>query len=90
MKTPRGCSGCRAVRVVCRYLAQPCEILLSSAAALDDGEEKLLNFARARNDDFGLILTKYGLERVLFRISNFRVFPPSCFKMYLNIHILLA
>jgi hypothetical protein len=32
--------------------------------------QKLLNVARERNDDFGLILTKYGLERILFRLSK--------------------
>lgn len=32
--------------------------------------QKLLNLARDRNDDFGLILTKYGLERILFRLSK--------------------
>jgi len=32
--------------------------------------QKLLNLARERNDDFGLILTKYGLERILFRLSK--------------------
>lgn len=32
--------------------------------------QKLLNLARQRNDDFGLILTKYGLERILFRLSK--------------------
>ena len=32
--------------------------------------QKLLNLSRERNDDFGLILTKYGLERVLFRLSH--------------------
>ncbi len=32
--------------------------------------QRLLNLARARNDDFGLILTKYGLERILFRLSK--------------------
>ena len=32
--------------------------------------QKLLNLARDRNEDFGLILTKYGLERILFRISK--------------------
>lgn len=32
--------------------------------------QKLLNLARERNEDFGLILTKYGLERILFRISK--------------------
>lgn len=32
--------------------------------------QKLLNLARERNEDFGLILTKYGLERILFRLSK--------------------
>jgi Nucleotidyl transferase AbiEii toxin, Type IV TA system len=32
--------------------------------------QKLLNLARDRNDEFGLILTKYGLERILFRLSK--------------------
>jgi hypothetical protein len=32
--------------------------------------QKLLNLSRERNDDFGLILTKYGLERVLFRLNK--------------------
>jgi len=31
--------------------------------------EKLRNIARQRNTDFGLILVKYGLERILFRLS---------------------
>ena len=32
--------------------------------------QRLLNLARERNDDFGLILIKYGLERILFRLSQ--------------------
>ena len=32
--------------------------------------QKLLNLARERSEDFGLILTKYGLERILFRIGK--------------------
>lgn len=32
--------------------------------------QKLLNLVQERNDDFGLILTKYGLERILFRLSK--------------------
>lgn len=32
--------------------------------------QKLLTLAQERNDDFGLVLTKYGLERVLFRLSK--------------------
>ena len=32
--------------------------------------EKLRNIARQRNADFGLILVKYGLERILFRLSR--------------------
>lgn len=32
--------------------------------------QKLLNLAQERNDDFGLVLTEYGLERILFRLSK--------------------
>lgn len=32
--------------------------------------QRLLNLARERNVDFGLMLTKYGLERVLYRIAK--------------------
>ena len=32
--------------------------------------QRLLNLARERKEDFGLLLTKYGLERVLYRISQ--------------------
>jgi hypothetical protein len=32
--------------------------------------ERLLNLARERKEDFALVLTKYGLERVLYRISQ--------------------
>jgi hypothetical protein len=32
--------------------------------------QKLLNLARERNENFQLLLTKYGLERVLFRLST--------------------
>jgi hypothetical protein len=32
--------------------------------------QKLSNLAQKRDDDFGLILTKYGLERILFRLSK--------------------
>jgi len=31
--------------------------------------QKLLNLARERNDDFGLLLMKYALERILYRLS---------------------
>ena len=34
--------------------------------------QKLVNLARERNADFGLILAKYGLERILFRLSRSR------------------
>jgi len=34
--------------------------------------KKLANLARERNVDFGLILVKYGLERILFRLSRSR------------------
>lgn len=32
--------------------------------------QRLLNNARERKEDFNLVLTKYGLERVLYRISQ--------------------
>jgi hypothetical protein len=32
--------------------------------------QRLLNLARERKEDFGLVLTKYGLERVLYRIAE--------------------
>jgi hypothetical protein len=32
--------------------------------------QKLRNLARERDADFGLILVKYGLERILFRLSR--------------------
>jgi hypothetical protein len=32
--------------------------------------QRLLNLARERKEDFGLVLTKYVLERVLYRISQ--------------------
>ena len=32
--------------------------------------QRLLNIARERKEDFNLVLTKYGLERVLYRISQ--------------------
>jgi len=34
--------------------------------------QKLASLARERNVDFGLILVKYGLERILFRLSRSR------------------
>lgn len=32
--------------------------------------QRLLNLARQRNEDFGLLLTRYALERLLYRISK--------------------
>lgn len=32
--------------------------------------QQLLNLARERHEEFGLVLTKYGLERILYRISQ--------------------
>jgi hypothetical protein len=34
--------------------------------------QKLLNIATRNREDFGLILTRYGLERLLYRISQSR------------------
>jgi len=31
--------------------------------------QRLLNLARERNEDFGLVLTKYALERMLYRFG---------------------
>jgi len=42
--------------------------------------QRLLNLARERKEDFGLILTKYGLERVLYRILNQSTGSPSSLK----------
>lgn len=39
--------------------------------------QKLANLARERNVDFGLILVKYGLERILFRLSRSVTAPFS-------------
>jgi hypothetical protein len=32
--------------------------------------QRLRNLARERNEDFGLVLTKFGIERVLFRMAQ--------------------
>ena len=32
--------------------------------------QKLLNPAQEGNDDYGLVLTKHGLEKMLFRLSK--------------------
>src|SRR5579872_7357774 len=32
--------------------------------------QRLLNLAREQKEDFGLVLTKYGLERILYRIAQ--------------------
>jgi len=32
--------------------------------------QRLLNLSRERKEDFGLVVTKYGLERVLYRIAK--------------------
>lgn len=31
--------------------------------------QRLLNLARERGEDFGLVLTRYALERVMYRLS---------------------
>lgn len=33
-------------------------------------KQRLLNRARERKEDFNLLLTKYGLERILYRIGH--------------------
>lgn len=42
-------------------------ILTNTAAS---AKQRLLNRARAKKEDFNLLLTKYALERVLYRISQ--------------------
>ncbi len=32
--------------------------------------QRLMNLARARNEEFGLVLTRYGIERLLYRLSR--------------------
>lgn len=32
--------------------------------------QRLMNLARARNEEFGLIITRYGIERLLYRLSQ--------------------
>ncbi len=39
----------------------------NSAASV---RQRLLNLARERGEDFGIILTKYGLERILARLAE--------------------
>ena len=43
------------------------KVITNTAASV---RQRLLNLARARNEDFGLILTKYALERILYRLSQ--------------------
>lgn len=55
-----------------------CNETISGVAALNKPvvnmaasvRQRLLNLARERREDFGLVLTKYGLERVLYRIAQ--------------------
>jgi len=46
------------------FLSKP---VVNTAASV---RQRLLNLARVRNEDFGLVLTRYALERVLYRISQ--------------------
>jgi hypothetical protein len=32
--------------------------------------QRLMNLARARNEDFQLVVTRYALERLLYRLSE--------------------
>jgi hypothetical protein len=40
--------------------------------------QRLLNLARERKEDFGLVLTRYVLERVLYRISQSKYRDVLC------------
>lgn len=42
--------------------------------------QRLLNLAQQRKEDFGLILTKYALERILFRVSQSEYRPTFVLK----------
>ncbi|MFT5042744.1 MAG: hypothetical protein ACI8TX_003737 [Hyphomicrobiaceae bacterium] len=41
---------------------------------------RLLQLARARNEDFQLVLTRYANERLLYRLANSQHASPSCTK----------
>ncbi|HZD32989.1 MAG TPA: nucleotidyl transferase AbiEii/AbiGii toxin family protein [Candidatus Angelobacter sp.] len=43
------------------------KVIINTAASV---RQRLLNLARTRNEDFGLVLTKYALERILYRLSQ--------------------
>jgi hypothetical protein len=50
-------------------------------------KQRLLNRARAKKEDFNLLLTKFALERVLYRIANRHTKTPSfsrerCFSSF--------
>jgi tRNA uridine 5-carbamoylmethylation protein Kti12 len=34
--------------------------------------QRLMNKAKEENEDFGIVLTRYGLERLLYRLSQSR------------------
>ena len=40
--------------------------------------QRLFNRAQERHEDFGLVLTKYGLERFLYRLSRITIPGPVC------------
>jgi len=42
--------------------------------------QNLLNLATRRGEDFGLVLTRYGLERLLYRLSQSRHRDQFVFK----------
>jgi hypothetical protein len=43
-------------------------------------KQRLLNRARAKKEDVNLLLTKYTLERVLYRIANGQTETPSFYS----------
>lgn len=59
---------------ICRYMpGNECYADLPREPGMNLAEsvrQRLLNLAKSRNETFDLILTQYGLERLLYRISQ--------------------
>src|SRR2546423_75621 len=54
-----------------------CDETLYGVAVL---KKNIINVAQQRKEDFGLILTKYALERILFRVSQSEYRPTFVLK----------
>src|SRR5450755_4764170 len=68
----------RALRGSKGLQGRECNASISGVASLNKPianmaasvRQRLLNLSRTRKEDFGLVLTKYGLERALYRIAQ--------------------